>query len=124
MAKNAYLWVIRLVTLVALGGLGLVIFYLDPAKIGLPSVAIGYLLIILFLTGMLSLFLFWLRRKSISGEADQGELLGVSMRQAVIISLAVAIGLILQQFRVLAWWNMLLIVSGAFLLELYFLTRG
>jgi hypothetical protein len=48
---------------------------------------------------------------------------GRSFRQGIIVAVVTITALILQYFRVLVVWNMLLLVVAALALELYFLSR-
>lgn len=123
MTKKAYLWLVFGVCVLSFSGLLFIVFQLDPERAGALGIAVGYLILILFLTSFFNLFIFWLRSGKAGGAQSQIELLGISLRQAMIISLAVAIGLLLQQFRILVWWTGLFVLAGAFLIELYFLTK-
>jgi len=49
--------------------------------------------------------------------------LGVSFRQGVFLAILAEILLILQSYRILTWWDALLVVVGMFLVELYFLAK-
>jgi len=46
-----------------------------------------------------------------------------SFRQAILLSLILTVSLILQSFRLLAWWDGALLVGSVTLLEFYFMSR-
>ena len=48
----------------------------------------------------------------------------LSFRQGILLALLAVGLLILQSFRMLVWWDALLVVAGVFLIELYFLSKN
>ena len=124
MTLKLYLWGIRLSVVITLAALILVLRQIDPEKSGIIGQLFFYVSIFLFSAALLILFFTWLRRKI--GEDDEesaAAYLGMGFRQGVLMSLLVVGLLILQQYRVLVWWDGLLLAAGIFLIELYFLTR-
>jgi len=112
----------RLFALAALAGLGLVVFFVNPAADGLLGQAMFFASLFFFTTGIATLFLFWLRRTfSKSGELEAG--IGISFRQGALIALAVCALFLLQGFRLLVWWDGGIVVVGTLLIELWFLSR-
>lgn len=77
----------------------------------------------LFFTGLFTLILFWIRKKSLLEEDVQHIHMGVSFRQGMLLSIAVIVVLVLQSFRVLVWWDALLAIGAIMMIELYFLAR-
>jgi len=72
--------------------------------------------------GMFSLFLFKL--KGSSGKDDEIKTnVRVSFRQGFFLSVMVLILLLLQSFRVLVWWDGLLVVGAVLMAESYCLVR-
>jgi hypothetical protein len=121
MTLKSYLWGMRISALLSLGALVLVIWYIDPIKAGIPGLVLFYGSAFLFLSAIFVLFFTWMR-KSDSPEKVQINL-SLSFRQGILISL-LTIGLLLfAQFRILRWWDGLLLVVGTLLIELHFLTR-
>jgi len=122
MTIRSYLWGMRLCTLAALSALGLVVFFVNPAADGLLGQVIFFASLFFFITGIATLFLFWLRRNfSRSGELEIS--IGISFRQGVLIALAVCALFLLQGFRLLVWWDGGIVVVGVLLIELWFLSR-
>lgn len=123
MTLNLYLWGMRLGTILSLAAFGLVVFWIDPEKSGIFSQVIFYLSLFLAFSGILTLFLTWVRRKLTEETDSNFAYVGISFRQGILLSfLAVAL-LFLQSFKILTWWDGLLVVAGVFLVELYFLSR-
>ena len=112
----------RIGTVLSLFAWVLVLFYVDPDA-GIMGRSLFLLTTFLSLSGIAILFFTWSRKKLSSGEEVAFAFLGVSFRQGVLTALLTVIMLMLQSFRVLLWWNGMLVVAGVLLIELYFLTR-
>jgi hypothetical protein len=100
-----------------------VISYLDPDVSGIPGKILFYSTLGIFLSGLFGLFLLFVRRKTL-GEEVVKQNVGLSLRQGILLSILVISLFILQSFRMLLWWDGLLVVAGIFLVELYFLSRN
>jgi len=122
MTVRSYLWGMRLSTLAALASLGSVIFYVDPARDGFLGQTLFYFSLFFSITGLATLFLFWLRRRWHANEIAYQNV-GLSFRQGVLIALAICIMFILQSFRLLVWWDAGIVIAGALLIELWFLSK-
>ncbi len=109
-------------TLVALAALGLVIRFVDPERDGILGQTLFYVSSFFSLTGLATLFLFWLRRR-FSGNEVVYENVGVSFRQGMLVALAVLGMLALQSFRLLVWWDAGLVITAILLIELWFLSK-
>lgn len=128
MTIKVFLWGMRLVTLLALAvGVALLLFT-SPYQNQNPAEKM-YLHIILFnislffaLTGLFSLFIYWLRKKAYGNEIQAAHL-GVSFRQGLLLALCLIVLMVLQSFRVLIWWDGLLALGAIMMVELYFLAR-
>jgi hypothetical protein len=122
MTLKAYLMGIRISTLAALVGWGLVVYFIDPEKTGIIGASIFYLSAFLSFAGIAILFLTWTRKKY-SGSNFAFSHVGMSFRQGILLSGLVIILMILQSLGMLVWWDGLLATAGIFLIELYFLSR-
>jgi len=122
MTIRAYLWGMRFCTLLALTGLGFVIFFVDPERDGIPGQTLFYISLFFSITGIATLFLFWLRRNFSKDEAVYANV-GVSFRQGMLIAFCFCALLILQSFQLLVWWSGGIVVAGVLLIELWFLSR-
>jgi hypothetical protein len=123
MTLKAYIWTDRLLSLLSLLALILILNYIGPDDYGWQGKVVFYLVLGLFLTGFFSLILLFLRRKTL-GEENAGKNARLSMRQGMFLALLAIALLILQSFRMLVWWDGLLVVAGIFLVELYYLSRN
>lgn len=122
MTIRSYLWGMRLCTLTALVALGLVIYYINPVRDGILGQVLFYVSFFFLITGIATLFLFWLRR-NFSKEISFQTSAGISFRQGFLIAIAVCALLALQSFRLLVWWDGGIVVAGVLLVELWFLSR-
>lgn len=85
-------------------------------------ISLFYLFLFMFIMGMFSLLLFRLRGE-VQADDEIRTNAGVSFRQGFFLSLMVLGILILQSFRILVWWDGLLVVGAVLVAELYYLTR-
>ena len=123
MTLKAYIWGIRIVTLFSLIAFVSVVKLVDPDSSGVAGKILFYLSLFFVLSGFFNLFLVWLRKRTINQE-NAFSAVGLSFRQGILLALF-AIGLlILQSFRVLIWWDGLLLLAGIFIIELYFVSRS
>ncbi len=122
MTLKSYLWGMRFGTFLAFAGWALVLFYIDPTKGGISVKFAFYFTLFLFLSGVFILMLSWIKRKVGKEEAVFSDL-GISFREGMLLALLAIALLVLQSFRMLVWWDGLLVLAGIFLIELYFLTK-
>jgi hypothetical protein len=123
MTLRSYIWSLRVFTAVSILALNLIIFYVDPTAAGIFGKVLFYVSLFFVLSGIFNLFFLRLRRKMIY-EDKEGDNIGLSFRQGALLALLFVGLLILQSLRILVWWDGLILVAGAFLLELYFLSKG
>ena len=123
MTLRAYIWAMRLLFLVALGAFISLIVYADPETSGVAGKLAFYLTLGLVLSGCLSLVMLFVRRKTL-GDSVAAQNTSLSLRQGMLLAILVITLLILQSFRMLVWWDGLLVVAGIFLVELYFLSKN
>jgi len=122
MTVKGYLWGMRLSTLVALAALGLVVYFVNPFRDGILGQTLFYVSMYFSITGLATLFLFWLRRRFANNETVYLNV-GVSFRQGMLVALTVSLMFLLQSFRLLVWWDGGLIIVGVLLVELWFLSK-
>ena len=123
MTFKSYIWGMRIVTLFSVMALILVVIYVDPESAGFLGKAIFFLLLFLILNGLFNLFFIRLRKNMINRETGLPNVT-MSFRQAMLLALFTVGLLIMQGFRVLIWWDGLLLLAGIFIIELYFLSRN
>src|SRR5687768_1872278 len=85
----------------------LVVWYFDPTQTGGVGLVSFYLTLIFWLCGGLTL-IFYVLKKRVMG-ATLPNLL-VSVRQGVTLGLVYILILVLQNFRLLTWWNLLILI--------------
>jgi hypothetical protein len=122
MTIYSYLWGMRMSTLVALASLGLVIRYINPFRDGVFGLTLFYISLYFSITGLATLFLFWIRRRFSKNEVAYTNV-GISFRQGMLVALAVTALFILQSFRLLLWWDAGLVIVAVLLMELWFLSK-
>jgi hypothetical protein len=122
MTLKSYIWGMRFVTLFSIGGLAAVVYYVDPGT-GPVGKMLFYFVLFFALSGILNLIFLRLRRRITTSETAPVNV-GMSLRQAMILAIFGIGLLILQSFRVLVWWDGLLLLAGVFLVELYFLSKN
>lgn len=122
MTLKSYLWGMRIYTLFSIIGLGLVIYRIDPEKTGIYGQVLFFVVTFLALSGIFILFSTWMRRKASGNDLALAQL-GMSFRQGILLALLIIGLLVLQKFRMLTWWDGLLVTGGIFLTELYFLSK-
>lgn len=122
MTLRTYIWGIRFVTFLSLTAFVFVIHFVDPESTGLASKFLFYLSLFFASSGIFNLILLRLRRKSLNAESAFSSI-SLSFRQGILLALFMVILLILQSFRMLIWWDALLVFGGIFLIELYFVSR-
>lgn len=123
MTFRTYVWGIRAITWLSLATLGFVINYIDPEKSAPAGIIIFYFILFFFAVGFFNLMFLFLRRKFLNAESAAASV-DLSFRQGVLLAVALLGIILLQNFRVLVWWDALLVVAGVFLIELYFLSKS
>lgn len=102
---------------------GIIIYYIltnfDPDQSPNNVFYLLYITIVLFVTGLLSITIYWLKVKIIRKNIIK-QYLTSSIRQAFLISVALIILLILYTFGVLSYWDAIPIILAFFFLELFF----
>ncbi|MCD6149729.1 hypothetical protein J7J13_03025 [bacterium] len=122
MTLKSYLWGMRISAALSVAAWSAVVYNINPEEAGIVGQILFYLSLFLALAGIFILFLTWSRRK-ISGNERAFAHLGMSFRQGVLLSVLANTLLAFQSFRILTWWDGLLLVAGIFIIELYFLSR-
>lgn len=119
MSLQGYLLGLKISTLFAFSAWAGVMLYIDPETAGALGKSLFFATLFLWLAGALTLMLTWLQKKLFDDERAAHSL-GSNMRQSVFASCLLLTLLALQYFKVLAFWNGLLIGTAFLLIELYF----
>jgi hypothetical protein len=122
MTLRAYIWGIRFITFLSLAAFVFVVKFVDPDSTGFIGKLLFYLSLFFAGSGIFNLILLRLRKKSLNVESASANI-SLSFRQGILLALFTIGLLILQSFRILIWWDALLVFGGIFLVELYFVSR-
>ncbi|OGC82254.1 MAG: hypothetical protein A2788_00080 [Candidatus Abawacabacteria bacterium RIFCSPHIGHO2_01_FULL_46_8] len=98
---------------------GLIIVRLNPFRDGFLVISLFYLSIFIALTGILSFVLFYLHRIWAANEVYFRNI-NIAFRQGALLSLLLIGFLFLQSYRLLTWWDGLLLMAAIALVELMF----
>jgi len=98
-----------------------VLVQFDPQNGGAWALILFFASLLGFLIGLFSLLFFYVRFK-LKGADAAVHFMPRNLRQATILAIAIVVVLILQALQVLFWWNFLVVVLLALLIESYFLT--
>ena len=106
-----------LATAIAWLGFFIIINNFDPISGNWIVFTMFYAVLVLAILGSLSLIGYWWRRLLNRRKEMSRFLVSESFRQAIIFSAVAIIALWLQASRILTWWNILLLIVSATLLE-------
>lgn len=106
-----------LATLLAWLGFFIIVNIFDPYQGEIVVFILFYFVLFLATLGTLSLIGFWLRKLWNRKRGIARVMVSESFRQAIIFSLALVVALVLQANRLLSWWNLLLLVLIATIIE-------
>lgn len=120
MTLQGYLLGLKISTLFAFSAWASVVLYVDPASAGAFGKGLFFVTLFLWLAGVLTLLLTWLQKRIFGDECAAGSL-GSNMRQSAFASGLILSLLGLRYFKVLAFWNGLLITVAFLLIELHFI---
>ena len=117
MSLFAYLWGIRLFTLLSLFAWIGIVMALDPAQAGTVGEVLFFTSFFAFVLGVITLLMTGLYRMAL-GPISAAHHLGGAFRQAFLLSLFLVGIAFFQKARVLTWWDALLLLSAVLILEL------
>jgi hypothetical protein len=113
--------IIILATLACWTAWTMVLFQVDPTDSGAPGILVFYGCLFLALLGSLFLISFgW--RKIFGHYALDYKIVGTSFRQSFFFSLMIVGIMFLESRGLLAWWNTIVIILAATLVEAFFLS--
>lgn len=112
------LWGIIIAAIIAAASLSLIFWKFDPYTSGWITFVLLFLSFFVLISGLAILFIYYY--KQYRGVEDITRLLSLAIRTGLTISLVVTILFILQTLHLLAWWNTLLLITIAVILNMYF----
>lgn len=119
MSLSAYLWGIRLFTLLALSAWLGIVFAVDPTQATNAGIGLFFISLFAFVLGAMTLFVTWVYRKAL-GETSTAHHLGTAFRQAFLLSLFCVLVVFFQFEHILTWWDGLLLLTVILLIEFSF----
>jgi len=122
MLYQSYIISLAAVALLGWGSWVVVITKLSPFASPQISLSFFYASFFVALAATFALILYFWRLWKSKGEIFSTHL-NMSIRQGALISAMVSIGLAFQRFRVLTWWDALLLLAVIVLIEFYFMAK-
>lgn len=119
---KSYLFGIFVLTLLAMGVWLLILFNFNPYQADLLTVITFFVSLFLWLTGIFILIGFYIKVQ-ISNNEIIYSFISSTIRQSIILALAIVGILVLRTLRVLTWWDGILLALAVLLLELFFRTK-
>lgn len=119
MSLSAYLWGIRLFTLLAFIAWVGITLAVDPGQSGWVGRGLFFSSLLAFLTGLCTLGVTGAYRRTV-GDAGAAQALGGAFRQAFLIAAGLVGAAGLRFGGLLTWWDSLLVLAAILLVELTF----
>ena len=122
MTLKKYLFLMTFATILCFGAWALVLFFVNPESAGMVGFSFFYGSMFLGLLGVFSMVGFLIRYlwKRYEFAYDQVK---TSFRQGLMFALLLTGALFLQSYRLLVWWNLLLLVALLAGIEYFFVTK-
>jgi len=119
MLLRLYLFSLYAILFISAGFSLIIVFNVNPFQSPFWMILIFYITIFLFWTAIFSLIGYYFKVWATNREIIFSHLLP-TLRQSMLIAVAIIGLLFLQQLRVLNWWVGALLVVATFFIELYF----
>ncbi|MFH1047716.1 MAG: hypothetical protein V1738_05410 [Patescibacteria group bacterium] len=124
MTIRQYLSSMLIGTALCWSAVALIVTMIDPTISQSPVFAMFYVSIFFACAGTFSVIGFFSRVFVLNKRYQISRQVAVSVRQSVMLSLIIVIGLFLQSKEILTWWNASLIVIALTLLESFFISAS
>ncbi len=99
------------------------LFVTNPTKIGPLGVTAWFVVVLIAITGGLTVGLYWFKSRFPRYDTERARLIG-SLRQGLLVGLGVSIGLALASLRQFSLRDGVMIAILLVLIEFYFRTRS
>lgn len=123
MIHNTYITAILIATFFSWASFIVVIYKLSPFSQPTLSLSLFYSSLFIAMAGTFALAFYFLRVWANKKEIYNVHL-NTSLRQGILLSAMVVVGLAFQRLRVLTWWDGLLLLAIILLIEFYFMSRN
>lgn len=122
MIHSSFLTGILIATFFSWASWFVVLYKLSPFSQPALSLSLFYASLFIALAGTFALIFYFLRVWANKKEIYNVHL-NTSLRQGVLLSVMIIVGLGFQRLRVLTWWDGLLLLAIVLLIEFYFHSR-
>jgi hypothetical protein len=122
MIHGTYLLAILIATVFGWASWIVVINKLSPFTTPDLALSLFYTSLFIALAGTFALIIYYLRAWLNKGEIHNTHL-NIAIRQGMLLSAMVSIGIAFQRLKVLTWWDCLLLLAIVLLIEFYFMAR-
>lgn len=122
MILRLYLFSLYLILFLAAGLTALIVFNINPNQSPFWMIMLFYLCFFLFWAALFGLIGFYLKVWATNREVIFAHLLP-TLRQSMMVALAIAGLLFLQQLRVLSWWTAVLFLLAVLMIEFFFRSK-
>ena len=119
----AYLSGLSIAAIMCWAAFGMAILSVNPYKADFISIASFFISLFFAIAATLTAIIFFFRGRK-ENDDSLARKLGVSFRHSSLIALAACGLLVLQAFRILTWWDGVLLVIAILLIEMYFRSRA
>ncbi|HPA25303.1 MAG TPA: hypothetical protein PLK76_00890 [bacterium] len=123
MSLSKYLTLMTLATLLCWASFIIVVNTINPFNTAILGFVFFYSSLFLSLIGTLSILGFLLRNLLNKNQFISVQIM-TSFRQSIWLALMIVIGLYLQSQKLVAWWNLLILILLMILLEFYFIYQS
>ena len=122
MSFRSYILLILFSTILCISALTIIIFSINPYEASVLTFVFFYLSLFLSLMGVITIINSVIKKIFIKNKILFRQI-SASFRQAVLLSLLITICMALQSQRILAWWNMLLLIAVLSTMELFAISK-
>lgn len=122
MIHSTYISGILIATFLSWASWFVVVYKLSPFSQQSLALSLFYSSLFIALTGTFALIFYFLRVWTNKKEIYNAHL-NTSLRQGVLLSIMLIVGLGFQRLRVLTWWDGILLLAIVLLIEFYFSSR-
>ncbi|MBN2306647.1 hypothetical protein JXD20_01565 [Candidatus Peregrinibacteria bacterium] len=122
MIHSTYITAILIATFLSWASWFVVLYKLSPFSQPVLALSLFYSSLFIALAGTF-VMLFYFLRVWVNKKEIYNVHLNTSLRQGILLSAMIIIGLAFQRLRVLTWWDGILLLAIVLLIEFYFSSR-
>lgn len=123
MVHQSHIISVAVAGLASWGSWVMVLLQVSPFRQKSLALPVFYISLFIALAATFSLVFYGLRRW-VSQKEIHNSHLNISLRQGVLISTMLVIGLGFQRLKILTWWDALLLLAIILMIEFYFMSRA